>query len=139
MKLVVIDTNVFVSSVLGGFLRPILDHWRDERFELVVSEAIVREYITVLRRQKFELPLSVIDPIMTYLLRKARFVTPEEHITTIKEDFTDNMFLEAAVTGSADAIVSGDKQHILPLETFRGIPIITAYQFLKWFDQDNTN
>lgn len=41
---VVLDTNVFVSAILGGKLGIILDEWRAGQFTLLVSEAIVREY-----------------------------------------------------------------------------------------------
>jgi predicted nucleic acid-binding protein len=50
---VVIDTNVMVSAVLGGSVGAVLDHWRLGRFTLVVTDAIVREYLEVLRRPKF--------------------------------------------------------------------------------------
>jgi len=38
-------------------------------------------------------------------------------------------FLEAAVAGEANFIVSGDG-HLLELETFRNIPVITAREFI---------
>lgn len=44
-------------------------------------------------------------------------------------DPKDNMFLEAAVEGRADCIVSGDK-HLLRMKTFRGVDILTVGQFL---------
>ena len=42
---VVVDTNVFVSAVLGYALQPLFDHWRAGTFVLVVSDEIVREYL----------------------------------------------------------------------------------------------
>ncbi len=52
-----------------------------------------------------------------------------ESINAIPADPTDNKFLEAAVEGKANLIVSGDG-HLLELETFRNIPIITAREFI---------
>ena len=49
---VVLDTNVFVSAILGGKLGVILDEWRAEQFTLLVSEAIVREYLEPIRKIK---------------------------------------------------------------------------------------
>jgi predicted nucleic acid-binding protein len=39
------------------------------------------------------------------------------------------MFLEAAVEGCADCVVSGDG-HLLRMKTFRGIEILTVSDFL---------
>ncbi len=50
-------------------------------------------------------------------------------IDTIKVDPSDNAFLECAVDGRADYIVSGDR-HLLGLGTYRGIQIISPREFL---------
>jgi predicted nucleic acid-binding protein len=44
-------------------------------------------------------------------------------------DPDDDKFLELAVNGHADAIISGDHD-LLVLDTFRGIPIITPAAFV---------
>jgi len=137
MRRVVIDTNVFLSAVLGGALAPILEQWRAEKFTLIVSNEIVGEYIEVISRDKFGLPSEVIDDISAYLLRKAEFVTPTERITVVESDPDDNKFIEAAVAGNAERIVSGDK-HLLKLEAYRNIPIIKARQFLDEFEEDDS-
>ena len=130
MKRVVLDTNVLVSAVLGGRTAPVLAHWRAGHFALVVTEAIVREYLTVLRRPKFGLPAEVVDDIAGYVFRKAEFVTPMERLTVIVADPTDDKFLEAAVAGDAEVIVSGNK-HLLDLKTFRQVAILTVHEFLS--------
>ena len=53
-----------------------------------------------------------------------------ELILVVEADPTDNKFLEAALFGEADYIVSGDS-HLLELKTFRGISILTAREFIK--------
>lgn len=47
-------------------------------------------------------------------------------------DHRDNKFLELAVSGEADGLVSGDDD-LLQLGVFREIPIITPGQFLSLF------
>ncbi|GAB4567232.1 MAG: hypothetical protein Fur0017_07540 [Anaerolineales bacterium] len=42
---VVLDTNIFISSTLGGRLKIIVDEWKAGKFKLIVSEAIAREYL----------------------------------------------------------------------------------------------
>jgi predicted nucleic acid-binding protein len=46
---VVIDTNVFVSSVFGGLPRQVVELWFDGRLTLCLSEPIVTEYQRILR------------------------------------------------------------------------------------------
>ena len=47
---VVIDTNIFVSSFFGGKPRKIIDLWKAGKITLCLSNAILDEYIDVLRR-----------------------------------------------------------------------------------------
>jgi len=130
MKRVVLDTNVFVSAVLGGMLEPILDGWQTGKFAVVVSDEIVREYLTVLQRPKFGLSGKVIDTIAAFIFHKAIFITPLVSMQIIQSDPSDDKFLEAAVSGEADCIVSGDK-HLLAIKHFRDVYIISARQFIE--------
>ena len=127
---VVLDTNIFVSMLLGGRLGTLNDDWKAEKFVLVVSHAIVSEYEDVLVRPKLRLTADTIAPILDRVQRKAVFVTPDEELSVIADDPTDNKFLEAAVAATADCVVSGDG-HLLNLGSFRDIPIITARRFLE--------
>src|SRR3990172_3047552 len=120
---VVIDTNVILSAVLGGVLKAILDHWQEERFVLVVTDEIVREYMDVLQRTKFGLRGDVIDSIATYLFQYAEFVTPTEHVKVVQADPKDDKFLDAVKIGRIDYVVSVDK-YLLGLKEFWCVPII---------------
>lgn len=135
MKSAILDTNIFVSMTLGGQVGKINDRWRAGDFLLVVSEDIVSEYLNVLQRPKFRLKSRTIAVITGRIYRKAKFVKPEERVSGIQPDPKDDKFLEAALAGQVDFIVSGDK-HLLDLKKFRSIPIITAREFL---DQIETN
>ncbi len=130
---VVLDTNVFVSTVLGGRLGIIANKWKAGEFTLVVSEAIAHEYLDVIRRPKFELSAQEIAVTTNYLFEAANFVTPLESVSAIHADPTDNKFLEAALAGNAIYVVSGDN-HLLQLKAFRGISIITAREFIERLD-----
>jgi len=48
----------------------------------------------------------------------------------IQDDPSEDRFLECAVAGKADCIISGDK-HLLKLVEFQGIPILKPAAFLK--------
>jgi uncharacterized protein len=127
---VVIDTNVFVSALLGGRLRIIVDDWKAKKFTLIVSEAVVREYLEVINRPKFKIPAQEIEAVTDYLLKTAEFVTPLEDVYAIEADPSDNKFLEAALQGTAKYVVSGD-EHLLELKIFRDISIISARKFIE--------
>jgi uncharacterized protein len=129
MKRVVLDTNIFVSMVMGGQVGQINDEWRAGKFILVVSEDIVSEYLDVLQRPKLHLKSRTIATIVNRVYRKAEFVTPQEKIFVVLADTSDNKFLETAITGKTDYIVSGDK-HLLDLKEYRSILIITAREFI---------
>ncbi len=130
---VVLDTNVFVSAVLGGKLGIILDEWKAGTFTLIVTDSVAAEYIDVINRPKFKIPSDEIVGVTDFLLDTAEFVTSAEDIFAVTADPTDNKFLEAAVAGQVDFIVSGDN-HLLDLGTFREIPIIKPRQFLDHLD-----
>lgn len=59
-------------------------------------------------------------------------------IKAVQEGPSDNIYLDCALEGSADYIVSGDR-HLLDLETFRKIPIVSPAAFLKLFGQEEEN
>lgn len=133
MTRVVLDTNIFISAVLGGRLGVIIDEWKAGKFKLIVTDSIAREYLDVINRPKFKIPQAEIIAISDYLLQLGEFVTPTEEIHIIVADPTDDKFLETALAGKVDYIVSGDN-HLLELKSFREIPIITAKEFVSWLE-----
>ena len=135
MKRVILDTNILVSMALGGQVGKINDRWRAGEFIVVVSEEIVSEYLDILQRPNLHLKSRTIAVITGRIYRKAKLVKPEERVSGIQSDPKDDKFLEAAIAGQVDFIVSGDK-HLLNLENFRSIPIITAREFLNQFESN---
>ena len=119
-----------VSAYLGGRLETIIVAWIEGKFVLTVSNQIVNEYINVLSRHKFEIARAELDDFAALILSKAEFVVPGESIRVVEADPSDNKFLEAAVTGQADYIISGDK-HLRDLKEFRGIAILSPSAFLE--------
>ena len=91
----------------------------------------MNEYFEVLNRPKFGLKQETIDKIAGFIYQFSEFVVPEEKIKFIEDDPKDDKFLEAAIAGKVDFIVSGDK-HLLDLKEFRSIPIITGRDLLDW-------
>lgn len=126
---VVLDTNIFVSMLMGGQVGYIHDAWKEGKFFLVISDAILLEYLDIFQRPKLHLSSQGTSAVIERIQRKAKFVTPTEAITVVEADPSDNIFLEAALEGKVDCIVSGDS-HLLELKTFRDIPILPAREFI---------
>lgn len=130
MKRVVFDTNVTVSALFWkGYPRVVYDLVREKRLVMLLSSDMEKEFIRVLGYSKFGLSAKEIPPFVKNLRGHAEFVEIHGKISEIAADPTDNIFLECAVDGEADYIISGDK-HLLDLVTYSGIPILKAKDFL---------
>jgi putative PIN family toxin of toxin-antitoxin system len=136
MMRVVLDANVLVSAILSprGALAQILDAWRAEQFNLVISDAILAEIGQVFRYPKIARRHRWYDEqLQTFLdnLAALAILTPGElPLTVITDDPPDNRYLECAVEGNAAYIVSGD-QLLLRLGSYQGIPIVTPRAFVE--------
>jgi putative PIN family toxin of toxin-antitoxin system len=128
---VVLDTNVLVSAIISdGKSRQLLRKGIANQFTIITSDLILRELATVLRRPKFKTSEEEINRIILALGRVAQVVSVKSRFRVIKEDPKDNMIVETAYDGSADVIVSGDS-HLLALQNFRGIKILTVQSMLE--------
>lgn len=131
----VLDNNVLVSGLIKRIGAPgrILDSQRRGRFDLVTSAPLLAELQAVLLRphilKLIHATASEVAAFVAQVRADAIFVVPEVEITAVDRDPADNRVLEAAVTGRADFIVTGD-QDLLVLERFQDIPIVTPARFL---------
>jgi putative PIN family toxin of toxin-antitoxin system len=137
MLRVVIDTNVIVSGILSSKGAPaeLLNAWRERRFLLLTSSAIVAEVWAVMQYPRIRLKYHISDEetehVIALLEHDALLVAGETDVAgSVPEDPKDEMFLACALDGQADVIVSGD-HHLLDLGSYRDIPIMTARQFLE--------
>jgi putative PIN family toxin of toxin-antitoxin system len=128
---VVLDTNIFVSSFLGGTPRKIIDLWKEGRVILCLSRDILEEYVEVLQRiglrgsKELEELLALFSKGVHML-----FTTRTPIIKVVKSDPDDDKFIECAVALKAEAIITGDKA-LRAIGTYKGIKILTPSQFLK--------
>jgi putative PIN family toxin of toxin-antitoxin system len=114
---------------MGGRLASLLDLWVAEQFILIVSDEIVRKYVEVLHRPKLGLEPGQIDAVVALVLQAAEFITPTGQTFDLPADPDDAKFLQAAVAGSAQYLVSGD-HHLLDLNNFQGVRMATARAFI---------
>ncbi len=133
---VVVDTNVLVSALLSQnspTSQVVQNLLAASIPQLLLSPDLLAEYEEVLNRKKFATAFDADDVrlLLGTITTNSLFIVPAVAITEC-EDVDDNMVLSLAVDGLADCIVSGDN-HLLALHPFRGIPIISAADFVKMF------
>jgi putative PIN family toxin of toxin-antitoxin system len=127
---VVLDTNVLVSAIISdGKSRELLKKGIANQYSIVMSDLILKELITVLRRPKFDLSEDELQRTILALIRTAEVVNVKTKIKVVKEDPKDDMIIETAIDGCADTIVTGDN-HLLVLKCFRGIKVTTVENML---------
>ena len=133
---VVLDANVFVSAILvpGSNASTILDLVRTRKLELLVSNSIMSETGMVLQypkiKKRHHMAPKELDEFLDDCTEFAT-VTPEIiKVKMIKDDPADDKYLECAIEGMADFIVSGN-HHLTDLETFQKIRIVNPAAFLR--------
>jgi putative PIN family toxin of toxin-antitoxin system len=129
---VVFDTNVLVAAY--NWPDGMADHayWLVRRgpAELHTSEFILDELERILR-EKFDWEDDRVSRAVAQMRRISAGVhEPAERVDVIKEDPTDNRILECALAADAEFLVTGDKKHLLPLGSFRGVSIIGLRDFV---------
>lgn len=130
---VVIDTNVFISSLLNpaGNPRKVIDLWRLEKITLCMSKEILKEYVEVLGRMGMAVEPEGAELVQLFETRyNQAFAASPPPIAAIAEDPADDKFISCAMAVGARYIVSGDR-HLLDLRTFKGIRILPPADFVK--------
>ena len=131
---VVVDANVFVSALISSRGAPaqVLAAWLTGRFDVVISAAILHELQRVLAYewlQKYARVRESSAEFVELIAGQAIWIEPAETINLIEDDPTDNRYLECAVGGNAQYVVSGD-EHLLRVEAYQGIRILSPQAFL---------
>ncbi len=129
----VIDTNIFVSSLLGSVnAQCILNNFILGNFDIVISKDVIEEIIEVISRKKFSdiIHREDIMELIDLLETDTKRVIPTIRIFSCR-DPKDNLILECAVSGKVDFIVTGDND-LLKMSPFKNIHIVTPAQFLKF-------
>ncbi len=135
-----LDTNLYVTACISpdGPSARIIAHWRNERFDLSTSDPILTEFDEALSRERIRRfvrqPRAWIATLRHDLHHRATRVVPEA--VQAARDPDDDPILGTAIAASADYLVIGDRD-LLDLGSFRGIPIITARQFLGLLEGAN--
>jgi putative PIN family toxin of toxin-antitoxin system len=104
---IVIDTNVLISGIFfSGPPYQILEAWRDDKVQVVVSPQIMDEYRRVAEIISHERPVIELTKIMDFLIHKAELIDAPSLPEAVCEDPDDDKFLACALASGCKLIVS---------------------------------
>lgn len=129
---VVLDTNVILSALLfhAGAVSWLRGTWRSGRIRPLASRYTTTELIRVLTYPKFRLTEDERQDILDDYLPHCETVAVPDPPPIVPEcrDPFDLPFLELALAGRADALVTGDRDLLALNESF-SVPILPPATF----------
>lgn len=129
---VMLDCNVVLSaSLTPNSTSSKVVRILEELHVMLASEETVEEFLQTILQTKFDKyfrPVDTCVEIVAGYSNKAEWITPTDRITVCR-DPKDNKYLELALSGQADCIITGDRD-LLSLNPFKNISIISPSEFL---------
>lgn len=138
---VVLDTNIFISALISRQGNPakILDKWQKKEIEVVVSPAIIAEIYQVTGYERLQKKYQRIreerEGLVDELRKFATIVEPQQTLSVVLADESDNRYIECAVESGANYVVTGDP-HLLTVNEYQGILMISPATFLAILEVD---
>ncbi|MFZ5932490.1 MAG: putative toxin-antitoxin system toxin component, PIN family [Patescibacteria group bacterium] len=131
----VLDINVFVSgtTIAQSYPSQVLDLWKHGFYQLAISELMLQRM-----RQVYSYPKVVrlthmgrvdVDNFLDNI-RGSAIVVPGTTNVNVCEDPEDNQLFSCALEAEANYIVSGDKKHVLAVDSYKGIKTLSPKDFI---------
>jgi putative PIN family toxin of toxin-antitoxin system len=131
MKKIVIDTNVYVSSLIFGGTPLEVVIWCQNYASIFISLDIINEIKGVLE-YKFLFTEDEIKEIIEAIVLPSKIVFPKKKVNLF-DTGGDNRIIECAIEAGSEFIISGDQKHLIKLRNYKGIEILTPKEFLRRF------
>lgn len=130
---IVLDTSVLVAGLRSslGASAAVLKEIAANRVELAASPALFLEYEAVLKREEHSLPVQYVDGFLAEL---AACIFPVEVRFAWRPqlpDADDEMVLEAAINGQAEAIVTHNRRDFERAAERFGIDVLSPAELLE--------
>jgi putative PIN family toxin of toxin-antitoxin system len=124
---IVLDTNIFVASLITrGVCRDLVDHCI-RRHNLLTSEFILNEFREALVG-KFGLAREQAEEATSLPRSRMEVVAPAALASPVSRDASDDLVLGTAIGGGAACIVTGDND-LLVLKRLGSIDILSPAEF----------
>ncbi|MBC8216893.1 MAG: putative toxin-antitoxin system toxin component, PIN family [Planctomycetes bacterium] len=130
---VVLDTNVVVSGLISPFGNPadILRMVSSGEIQLCFDARILMEYKEVLRRPKFQFEEEKVRSLLDQIERCGQTVAARP-LESPLPDPDDDPFLEVAIAGKADCLVTGNIGHF-PTNMRQRVRILPPAKFITFY------
>jgi putative PIN family toxin of toxin-antitoxin system len=133
----VLDTCVIVSAFRSrrGASRQLIDALDANRYSVLLSQALLLEYEAVLTRpeqmEAHGLSSQQVSEFLDNFIHRSIRVSFDRRLRPQLRDPNDELVLETAVNGFADAIVTHNVKDLLPALTLFGIPVSTPRAIIR--------
>ena len=136
--IIVLDTNILVLALLTPFgsSGEIIRMVSAGKLVLEYDSRILSEYREVLNRPKFQFDKDLVEVIIEYIKRTGQIISALP-IKMNLPDPDDAPFLEVAIEGDSEFLVTGNKSHY-PAKYRKGIRVLSPTDFIKIY-QKNRN
>jgi hypothetical protein len=132
---IVLDTNIYVSNLISDKGNParIVRWWLEGEYDVLLTQPIVDEILRVTGYERIQKKYAKVREnrleFVALISDQAEWIEPKERLDVIAADESDNRYVECAVAGNAQYIVTGD-DHLLDLREYEGIAILTPAAFV---------
>ena len=131
----VLDTNIYVSNLISEKGNPakIVRWWLEGEFDVLVSQPIIDKILRVTDYERIKKKYAKVrENRLEYaalIAEQALWTEPQQKLDVVIADESDNRYVECAVAGGAQYIVTGD-EHLLELVEYEGIRVLTPAAFV---------
>lgn len=143
---ITVDTNIWVSAFITpeGHPARLLQYWRADLFDVVISLPLLAELAEVLARPRLQTKYRYSSDEMAHYLHhisELAIMVELPGVLELSRDPDDNMVLETAVIGQATHLVSRDEDmtrdvNVASYLQQHGITVMTIQRFLALISQD---
>lgn len=132
---VVVDTNVLVAGLLSPFGPPgeVVRMIASGSLSVCFDARIMTEYAQVLSRPKFPFSQDHIDALLGQV-KASGVVVAADPLPAHLPDHGDEPFLEVAVSGQAQCLITGNLKHY-PASLRQGMRVLSPADFLDFYRQ----
>ena len=136
--IVVLDTNVLVSGLLTPFspCGEIVRMVSSGELTLCLDARLLSEYAEVLRRPHFQFDHELVAALLDHISHAGIPVSASPLVVSLP-DPDDAAFLEVAITGAAECLITGNLKHF-PARFRQGVTVLSPSDFLAHYRQHRT-
>jgi len=128
---VVLDTNVLLVSIpkISPY-RLILDSLLNKRFDLIISNDVLNEYTEIIaQKSNATVATNISEMLLTLSNVQKQDIFYKWNLIEVDKD--DNKFVDCAISGGADYLVSNDKHfNCLKIVPFPKLSVLSIDQFM---------